>query len=208
MKSILLFTLSAVLSLSCWAEESQSSTDGAAELMQYLLPLTSLTGNFSQAQTDTEGELLSQSSGTFQVTRPGLLRWETQEPFPQLLISNGEKLWLYDPDLEQVIVNQVNEQLDLTPAVIFSGDLDAIRKQFVITSRAEGVFELIPVVESGYVQKLELTFSDQQLHSMSVWDGFGKRTTLVFTDLLIGTSIPVGQFYFVPPEGTDVLIHD
>jgi outer membrane lipoprotein carrier protein len=178
------------------------------ELVGLLEPMENLAGEFSQVQKDPENNIVSESRGVFVMQRPGLLRWETLEPFPQLLITDGATLWLYDADLEQVSVSSVDTQLNHTPAVIFSGNLELIDQQFLVKQSAEGLFSLRPRQSDGLFQRLDLRFQKQALVAMTILDGFGQRTDFVFSNTAIGKPVAVSDFVFVPPEGTDVLIHD
>lgn len=191
-----------------WSDSSVADTASASRLITLLDPIQTMSGDFSQIQRDAQGALLSESSGTFDVARPGKLRWQTEEPFSQLLISDGEKLWLYDADLEQVTVSRVDDQLNQTPAVIFSGDVSAINSQFAVSSDAANHFILRPVIDEGYFQQLELTFKNELLVAMSILDGFGQQTLFSFSQVRSNPKLSPEQFIFVPPEGTDVLIHD
>lgn len=203
MKSVFLAVLLTLSSMFCW-----SDSDSVSKLIKLLNPIESMSGNFSQIQRGSEGELLSQSSGVFRVARPGKLRWETKEPFTQLLVSDGKKLWLYDADLEQVTVSKVDDQLNQTPAVIFSGDLAAINQQFLVSSVGNGQFSLLPKAEEGYFQRLDLEFDSGQLSSMIILDGFGQQTIFTFTEVNTNEVITADVFVFIPPQGVDVLIHD
>ena len=84
------------------------------------------SADFEQLVLDSSGTRLQQSHGQVQLQRPGRFRWRTDEPFPQLLVSDGEQLWLYDEDLEQVTQQKVDQQLSNTPALLLSGDVSAL----------------------------------------------------------------------------------
>src|SRR5690606_35806332 len=81
------------------------------ELQRLLSQTRSLQGDFEQVTRDQDGQIVEENTGTFAIKRPGLLRWHIEEPFEQLLVSDGENLWVYDPDLEQVTISTVDEQM-------------------------------------------------------------------------------------------------
>jgi len=197
-----------------WAEEStvavapDKQLSAASALVARLTPLKALAGNFEQRQTGSEGELLSESNGSFKMQRPGLLRWETLEPFPQLLVTDGARIWMYDPDLEQVTVSAVTAQLSNTPAVIFSGDLTQLQEQYTVTSPKDNQYRLRPLSDSGSFQRLDLTFADERLSDMVILDGFGQLTEFKLLDVTPVESLPISQFQFSPPEGTDVFFNE
>lgn len=178
------------------------------QLVENLTPLYSLTGAFDQRQTGSEGELLSESSGRFKMQRPGMLRWQTMEPFPQLLVTDGAEIWMYDPDLEQVTISKVASQLMNTPAVIFSGDLAQLNKRYRITSSEAGRYRLRPRDSNNSFQRLDLAFADGALSEMIILDSFGQLTEFKLRDVEPVESIAVEEFQFIPPEGTDVFFNE
>ena len=89
-------------------------------------------GNFQQVLVDDRGEVIQESSGHFIVQKPGYFHWETKTPFPQLLMSNRQTLWLYDPDLEQVTVRSYEASVDDSPAVLFSADASKIYASYFV----------------------------------------------------------------------------
>ena len=176
-------------------------------LMELLQPLHNLQGNFTQRQVSTNGEVLADTVGSFSLQRPNRLRWETAEPFPQLLVSDGATLWLFDPDLQQVTVSDVTQQLDQTPAVIFAGDVSAIEENYFVSRAAaeSQSFTLVPREEGSQFRKLELGFANDELASMTVLDGFGQTTTFRFTGLKTNQPLDKSLFRFSPPPGVDIL---
>lgn len=194
-----------------WAEEAniaEQQRSSASELVARLTPLHALTGNFEQRQIDSEGELLSQSQGSFKMQRPGLLHWETIEPFPQLLVTDGARIWMYDPDLEQVTVSEVTAQLSNTPAVIFSGDLQQLQEQYTVTSPKEHQYRLRPLSDDTNFQRLDLTFAEGLLTNMVILDTFGQLTQFELRNVTPVESMPAAQFQFSPPAGTDVFFNE
>ena len=186
-----------------------SKDDGIArQLVEHLKPLVSIMGAFEQHQTGSEGELLSQSSGTFKMQRPGMLRWQTVEPFPQLLVTDGADIWMYDPDLEQVTISKVASQLMNTPAVIFSGNLEELQKQYHVTSREEDHYRLRPIQSGNSFQRLDLAFANGVLSEMVILDSFGQLTAFQLKDVKPSAAIAVSEFQFIPPEGTDVFFNE
>ena len=125
-----------------------SHAGGAAEdiqqLRDLLQPITSLSARFQQQITDADGYELQNSEGLFEVSQPNNLRWVVEMPMPQQIIADGETLWIYDPDLEQVIIQPFNDDIAATPAILFSGDLDQLDDAYFVTQLAEGRFELKP----------------------------------------------------------------
>lgn len=197
---------SAVFLLLCffWPAHAEPKEDASIELVERLQALNALSGEFHQRQFDSEDELLNESSGGFLMQRPGLLRWETKEPFPQLLVTNGQSIWMYDPDLEQVTVSKVAQQLSQTPAVIFSGELDQLNRHYTVSSSSSNRFQLTPRNRENEFQNLQLVFDQGVISEMILLDGFGQTTEFKLTNVVNVDEKPIQDFDFTPPEGSDV----
>lgn len=208
-KSWAFLTLCALCAPALASTTAVSKDDAVAkQLVESLTPLISIMGAFEQRQTGSEGELLSESSGTFKMQRPGMLRWQTIEPFPQLLVTDGADIWMYDPDLEQVTISKVTSQLVNTPAVIFSGDLEELKKQYRVTSREDDHYRLRPIRSGNGFQRLDLAFANGVLSEMVILDSFGQLTEFQLRDVEPAAEIEISEFQFVPPEGTDVFFNE
>ena len=203
----LLSLLFAAASFASGAEVQAHSAKAAVALTELLRPLQTLQGQFKQRQVTADGELLVDSEGHFILRRPNQLRWKTDEPYPQLLVSDGTTLWLYDPDLEQVTVSDVSGQLAQTPVVIFTGDVAAIEERYFVSggSDTEQVYSLVPRQDNSQFRKLELKFSGSHLQSMILLDGFGQTTRFDFFDVRENLPVEDSEFRFSPPAGVDIL---
>ncbi|WP_439134562.1 outer membrane lipoprotein chaperone LolA [Pseudomaricurvus sp.] len=211
MKNLLTSTLLVVSGLLLSIQVTANSA--VESLVSQLSPVSALSGHFSQVQKDAEGEVLSRSSGDFVMQRPGLLRWETVAPFPQLLVTDGNRIWLYDEDLEQVTISSVSDNLNQTPAIIFSGDLKKIENQFYVVEndavqQGKSDFTLRPKKTGEAYQRLDITFEDELIKTMVILDSFGQTTQFDLTDVKAENSKPISDFQFQPPEGADVLKQD
>ncbi len=184
------------------------------KLSDLLKPLQSLSGQFTQTITDSDGEILQSSHGEFWVQRPGRLRWQTQAPYEQLLVTNEENLWLYDPDLEQVTVKVADKSLQQTPAAILSGDVESLNESYLITREAgsagsdQQVFSLKPIQSGTLFEQLTLKFMNDGITSMELLDSLGQTTTISLSGVTPNTDIEANMFTFSAPPGTDVLIDD
>ncbi|WP_346836393.1 outer membrane lipoprotein chaperone LolA [Microbulbifer sp. SAOS-129_SWC] len=179
--------------------------DATDELSRLLQPLNSISGKFQQTLTDERGEVLQKSSGDFSVQRPGKLRWKTGEPFPQLLVTNNKKLWLYDPDLEQVTIRPVDKRMKDTPALLLGGKVEEIRGSFEVTSK-KGAYHLKPKNASSPFKTMEIRFAKNGLpDSMTVRDSMGQTTKIKFRGLKANPKLSAALFTFKPPAGTDII---
>lgn len=192
---------------------SHVAADDASELTSLLGNLQSASGNFEQTLTDAKGKQLQASSGDFAVKKPGKFRWNTVAPFPQLLVSNGEQLWLYDVDLEQASVSSLSDKMTETPALLLSGDAKKIAKSFTVKKIEAkdptlASFALTSRDERASFASISASFRQQQLASMSFVDKVGNRTVFVFSKMDATASIDDSDFEFSPPQGTDVIRND
>lgn len=183
--------------------------DALLELHRLLSQTRSLQGDFTQVTTDQEDQIVEENTGTFAIQRPGYLRWHIEQPFEQLLVSDGETLWVYDPDLEQVTINSVDEQMQQNSALLLSSDLEKIQANYRVDEvRKENnreVFALVPLNESNAFERLELHFENEQLKGWQVHTALGERSTFTFSELQVNEPLSDELFRFEPPPGVDVL---
>jgi len=150
-----------------------------------------------------------ESRGTLLMQRPGKFRWDYRLPYEQQIIADGKRLWIYDMDLEQVIVKPLDAALGDTPALLLSGD-SSVAQRFDIkelTDRNDGLLwvELLPKQADTGFNAVRLGFDKHSLRSMELVDGFEQTTRLVFSNVKTGITLPADTFVFVPPEGVDVI---
>ena len=203
-----LFALSLTLIISLSAAIN-SHAGGAAEdiqqLRDLLQPITSLSARFQQQITDADGYELQNSEGLFQVSQPNNLRWVVEMPMPQQIIADGETLWIYDPDLEQVIIQPFNEDIAATPAILFSGDLDQLDQAYFVTQLAEGHFELKPERGGSLFDSMIIRFDQAKPTSITLTDTLGQTTHISFSQLELNPPLSADQFVFQIPDGVDVV---
>ena len=140
--------------------------------------------------------------------RPGLFRWHTDAPMEQLLVSNGEKVWLYDPDLEQVTIQTLDKRLTHTPALLLSGDVSEIQENFTISHQEGGNvvdFMLKPKSKDTLFDSLRLSFRSGVLNDMQLIDSIGQRTNILFLSVKMNEAVDDALFSFEIPEGADVI---
>jgi len=186
-----------------------SHAGGAAEdiqqLRDLLQPITSLSARFQQQITDADGYELQNSEGLFEVSQPNNLRWVVEMPMPQQIIADGETLWIYDPDLEQVIIQPFNEDIAATPAILFSGDLDQLDQAYFVTQLAEGHFELKPERGGSLFDSMIIRFDQAKPASITLTDTLGQTTHISFSQLELNPPLSGDQFVFQIPDGVDVI---
>ncbi len=182
--------------------------DSVKRLTGLLQKAETLTGRFSQLSLDGTGTQLQETSGELALKRPGQFRWHTDEPMEQLLVSNGKKVWLYDPDLEQVTIQTLDQRLTHTPALLLSGDVSAISDNFDVSHQQAGEvvdFTLKPKAKDTLFDSLRLSFRGDVINDMQMVDGVGQRTNILFQGIELNQPLKADLFTFEIPEGADVI---
>ncbi len=186
-----------------------SPTDaGVARLDAFMRELTTLEADFEQQLRDGQGRLIDKSSGKLAIHRPNRFRWDYLAPHPQTIVADGSRLWLYDPDLDQVTVRPLEQSLAGTPAVLLSGEAD-IRNSFrVEKSEKRGAIDwltLVPKRSDTDFKRVRLGLRGNQLEGMELADKLGQTTVLSFTNLRRNPNFDATHFVFTPPANADVI---
>jgi outer membrane lipoprotein carrier protein len=201
MRALSLFLLAAL-----WTGVACASA--LERLDQFMSRTQSARGEFEQRIYDRNRRLIQQSSGTLAFQRPGKFRWSYAKPYPQLIVGDGERIWIYDEDLKQVTVRKLDAALGATPAALLAGDNDAM-KAFVLREEApEAGLEWLsatPRNKETNFERIRMGFGPAGLERMELTDAFGQTTDLRFTALDRSPGLDPGLFQFVPPPGADVI---
>ena len=170
--------------------------------------LRTLEADFDQQVVDSDQRVVQSSQGHMWIQRPGLFRWNYKTPYIQQIVADGERLWTYDEDLEQVSVQSVSDVLTSTPAMLLSGS-QPLEEVFVIEELTSGSMEkqvlLTPKSSDSNVTAITLYFDVDTLVGMRADDSFGNRTTFSFFNLKRNRQIDQLIFRFNPPANTDVI---
>jgi outer membrane lipoprotein carrier protein len=184
---------------------------GPAQLRQFLAETVTLEARFSQVLLEGDSTRAQVSEGVFYLHRPQRFRWDYASPAPQLVVADGEHLWLYDPDLEQVTVRRLDDGLSGTPAMLLSG-AGALEDSFRIGAayREEGLdwIELAPLSDAADFAGVRVGFDKSRLATMELMDALGQTTVIQFSDVQVNPSLDPALFQFSPPPGTDVIRDD
>jgi len=166
------------------------------------------SGRFEQQVFDRSGKAVEKASGTFAFQRPGKFRWIYDKPHKQVLIGDGTKLWIHDPDLNQVTVKRIDRAISSTPAALLAGK-DDITKLFTLRDggASDGLnwVEATPKAQDTGFERVRLGLSGKSLAAMELFDQLGGRTMLRFSDLKANAAVAPDTFTFTPPKGADVL---
>lgn len=164
--------------------------------------------SFTQTVTDKNGRLVQQASGEFAIARPGKFRWSVAKPYQQLLVGDGERVWIYDPDLNQVVKRRNDQALGSTPAALLAGKDDVERAfEWRDLPAQDGLDWLgaTPKDKESAFSDIRLGFNASGLAALEIFDNFGQRTHIVLTGLERNPRLPADLFKFTPPKGADVV---
>jgi outer membrane lipoprotein carrier protein len=188
-----------------------AAADGKQRAEQFLQGLEGLQAQFTQKLTDRSGQVTDESSGTLAIKRPNRFRWDYRDPYEQVIVSDGTRVWVYDSDLDQVTVRKLDIALSSTPAMLLSGE-GALTDNFNITETSErdGVLwvRMEPKRNDTDFKAVRLGFSGskaQDLRFMELADKLGQTTLLEFSKFERNPSLDPSRFVFKVPAGADVI---
>jgi outer membrane lipoprotein carrier protein len=189
------------------------STIGAAradaidDLHAFSAQTKTAKGNFVQ-RVQSRVKASAPTSGDFVFARPGRFRWSYTKPYEQLLVADGEKLSIYDKDLNQVTVRKLGDALGSTPAAILFGSSD-LDRSFDLKDAGvrDGVawLDARPKGKDTQFEKISIGFRNGELAAMELRDALGQTTTLEFSNVERNPKVDASTFAFTPPKGADVL---
>lgn len=186
------------------------SIEPSQQLANLLQEVETFSADFEQTLISPQGSAIQQTKGQLKAKKPGLFRWHTSPPLEQVLVTDGEHVWLYDPDLEQVTIQVLSNQFSRTPALLLSGEVDDIEQQYQVSilpsESSENLFRLTPKNPDSLFDSLFLAFNEQsQLATMVLKDSLGQETSLVFFNQQINEEFSENEFQFEMPDGVDVI---
>lgn len=178
------------------------------QLHDFLKNTRTLRAEFAQTLVAKNGRKPQQSSGVVAISRPGRLRWEILKPYPQLVVGDGDRIWIYDPELQQVTVRKAGQAIGGSPAALLAGS-NELEKNFTLTEAgdADGLnwVEATPKAADSGFEKVRLGFVGSELKAMELFDSFGQTTLIRFSKIERNPGIGPGLFRFSPPPGADVV---
>jgi outer membrane lipoprotein carrier protein len=168
----------------------------------------SARGDFEQKVQDRGGKPVQESKGSFVFQRPGLFRWVYAKPVDQVIVGDGERVWIHDRDLNQVTVRKLSNALGSTPAALLAGSAD-VEKAFELSDAGskDGLewLEAKPREREAGFERVRMGFAADGIRAMELFDHFGQTTLLRFSNLQRNPKVDRSEFRFEPPKGADVL---
>ena len=205
MSSLLNFVRTLLLALAC---ASTAAASGLDQLHAFLSDTKTSKGTFTQSVISKTRPAPQHSSGTFAFQRPGKFRWTYDKPFEQIIVGDGARVWVYDRDLNQVVVRKLDVALGATPAALLAGD-NALEKNFTLVAGAatDGLefVDATPKNPESQFTRVRIGFRDNLPRRMELTDAFGQITTLDFVSVERNPALAATLFRFEVPSGADVV---
>jgi len=197
------------LALALMFAAAAARADAVAALRDFARDAKTGRATFTQVVTSPDGAKKKTSAGNFEFARPNRFRFAYTKPFEQLIVGDGQRVWLYDADLQQASVRPMDKALGATPAALLAGA--SLEKDFELRAlpAAQGLdwVQATPRAkdDNANLQSLRVGFNGKTLAAIELVDGFGQRSLLTFSDLTTNQPMAGDAFRFVPPKGVEVL---
>ena len=194
---------SCVLGLCCCLAQA----DAVDTLKEFVRDVKTGRAAFTQVVTSPDGTKKKNSSGSFEFSRPNRFRFAYLKPFEQLIVADGQKVWIFDADLNQASSRKLGAALGSTPAALLAGG--SLEKDFDLSAAPskDGLdwAQALPRTKDGAFQSMRVGFKGKDLAAVEIIDSFGQRSVLQFSQFVANPSLPADGFKFVPPVGADVI---
>jgi outer membrane lipoprotein carrier protein len=186
-----------------------AADDSLARIEKFVSRLETLSADFVQVVRNQDGEVIERATGSLSLWRPNRFRWDYREPYQQTIVADGERLWLYDADLQQVTVRSLEDGLGSTPAMLLSGAgslSDGFKGEAAVTVDGWSWCHLHPRQTNADFERVTMIFSPEgDLAGMELRDKLGQRTQIDFTNVKRNWRPDPKVYKFEVPEGADVI---
>ena len=181
--------------------------DAVDTLREFVREVKSGQSAFTQTVTSSDGARKKVSSGDFEFARPNRFRFSYTKPFQQLIVADGQKVWIFDADLNQASSRKLTQALGATPAALLAGA--SLEPDFVLAAEPskDGLdwASATPRAKDGAFLSMRVGFRGRELVAVEVVDSFGQRSRLDFARFSTNAPMAAERFRFVPPAGADVI---
>ena len=162
---------------------------------------------FDQTVTSPDGAKKKTSGGSFEFSRPNRFRFLYTKPFEQAIVADGQKVWIYDADLNQVSSRRMSQAIGATPAALLAGG--SLDKDFDLKALPDrdglSWVQALPKVKEGTFESIQIGFKDKTLAAVNIVDNFGQRSALRFSEMQTNTVVDPEHFRFTVPKGAEVI---
>lgn len=182
--------------------------DGLAQLEAFLEGAGSLRAEFRQDVVDGNGDVVETASGRVVLKRPGRFRWDYLVPYQRVVVADGQRLWLYEADLEQVTVRPLTQGLGETPAALLTGERDILERFEHVSSWSGDELSWVrlkPRTADSDFDSVAIGFAGSKPVRFELQDRLGQLTRIHLSKVQVGTVVADAEFRFEPPAGVDVI---
>ncbi|WOB09634.1 outer membrane lipoprotein chaperone LolA [Piscinibacter gummiphilus] len=198
------FLVSTLLMFAAAAASAQTAVD---TLKDFVRDVKSGRAEFTQTVTSPDGAKKKTSSGKFEFSRPNRFRFTYLKPFEQVIVADGQKVWIYDADLNQASSRKFSQALGATPAALLAGG--SLEKDFDLAAQPakDGLdwVEATPKAKEGSFKSVRVGFKGKTLSAIEVVDAFNQRSLLQFSQFVANEPIKAETFVFTVPKGADLI---
>ncbi len=184
------------------------SSQSIQQLDKFFSEVNSFEGQFIQIVYDESGEVIQEASGDVALDKPGKFRWQYIKPYPQLILADGEYLWIYDEELLQASAKPINTALGNAPIMLLT-NIRPLTDDFEVNDAGirDGLnwVELTPLVQDTEFLKIHIGLNENGVNTMELQDHFSQKTVIQFSDLKTNVTFGAEQFTFIAAEGVDVV---
>ncbi|MBN8486278.1 MAG: outer membrane lipoprotein chaperone LolA [Burkholderiales bacterium] len=192
--------------LGCLLLPGLARADALSALNAFIRDVRSGRADFTQTVTSPDGQKKKVSSGRFEFQRPNRFRFAYLKPYPQTLVGDGQKVWIHDPDLNQVTVRPWSQALGSTPAALLAGQ--SLEREFELKPlpSAAGIdwVQATPRQTGGTIVAMKAGFRGTSWVALEIADSFGQRSLIEFGAMQSDVGFGAEAFRFVPPPGAEV----
>ena len=177
-------------------------------LSRFFSEVQTLHAAFHQSVLTEDLQSIDESDGELWLSRPGRFRWEYGDPLEQVVVADGQQVWVYDPGLEQAVVRNQDEMLGDTPAGLLAGDADPSLSYLVeVLGNQEGIdwISIFPKSPDAAFAQIQFGFESDTLRMVQMLDPLQQITRIRFWNVKVNLDMPVGKFSLTLPDGTDII---
>jgi outer membrane lipoprotein carrier protein len=186
---------------------SAANADAVDTLREFVRDVKTGSAAFTQTVTSADGKRNKVSSGEFDFARPDRFRFAYKKPFEQLIVADGQKVWMYDPELNQASSRRLAQAIGSTPAALLAGS--SLEPDFQLSAQpSSGGLDwalALPRAKDGQFQSMRVGFRGKELAVVEIIDNFGQRSRLEFNRFQGNAPVTTERFRFQPPAGADVI---
>lgn len=185
-----------------------NAASGVDDLEAFYNKVNTLSADFQQVQRDDNGNVVQQASGVFLLSRPKSFRWEYDQPYKQIIVSDGKVFKFYDVDLQQVTIRNIGATLKATPALLLTGGA-ALEQAFDITDggQHDGLswVHLTPKKDDTDFKSVDLGLKNQVPALMRLHDNLGQVTSINFGNIKVNPKLASSHFTLDTPKDVEVV---